>query len=135
MESGWEVELNKELKRLQLKYQTGFEIRLEFQPEDVQLRPRHDRGNGKKYCVNGEWMQGKIIIYENESLEKCIHVLHHEFIESVLLSDLVDPYVILSNALQNVFKTLNYMNQEKRIEALAKMEDLEYGQRVSGKRQ
>jgi len=133
IESSWLEEMKKELKRLTAKYQAGFEIELEFRPCDVTLRPKHDRGNGKRYCVSGEWMEGKIIIYENESLQKCVHVLHHEFIEYVLLSDLVDPYVILSNALQNVFKTLNYLSQEKRVEVLAKVEDEEFGKRISGR--
>ena len=101
-----ETQLRKEFNRLKLKWQAGFEIELVYEPTDVVLRPRVTLADGKKRVVNGEWCNGKIKIYVNESLEKAIHTLHHEFIEYILCNDLVDPYVMMANALQNVFKTL-----------------------------
>lgn len=121
-----ETELNKELDRLKLKWQAGFEIALDFQPMDVIFRPRIELADGKKRVVNGEWCKGKITIYVNESLEKAIHTLHHEFLEYILCNSLIDPYVVMANALQNVFRTLTYQAQEKQIETLANLEDREY---------
>jgi len=121
-----EAKLREEFKRLKLKWQAGFEIELVYEPTDPIMRPRITLADGKKRMVNGEWVNGRITIYVNESLEKAIHTLHHEFIEYILCNDLVDPYVTMANALQNVFKTLTYQAQEKRIESLAKMEDVEY---------
>jgi hypothetical protein len=121
-----EAELNKELKRLQEKYKLGFEIELDFHPTPMFDRPTIVRADGRKLRVNGEWNNNTITIYEDENLDKALHVLRHEFIERMLLIDLVDPYVILSNSLQNVFSTLAYKSQEKKIELLAHLEDEEY---------
>lgn len=122
----WTEELEKELERLKQKYQTGFECVLEWQPTEIFARPIIYRLDGKKLRVHGEWQENRIIIYENESFKKAIHTLHHEYLEYILINSLAYPYVILSNALQNVFRTLAYKEQEKRIEQLAKMEDREY---------
>jgi hypothetical protein len=111
-----EAELNKELKRLQLKYGAGFELKLEWHPTALFDRPTIHRADGKKMKVNGEWTNHTIIVYENADLDKALHILRHEFIEWMLLSNLVDPYVILANTLQNVFQTLSYKAQEKQIE-------------------
>jgi len=124
----WTEEFNKELKRLQKKWETGFECVVEWQPTELFLRPRIYRPDGKQLTVHGEWKGNRLIIYENETLEKAIHTLHHEFIEYILVNDLADPYVILANSLQNVFRTLAYKKQEMRVEQLAKLEDKEYEQ-------
>lgn len=116
-------ELQKELKRLQEKYKTGFGIEIVYQPTDVMLRPRITRADGKRLIVNGEWKGNRIFIYNDENP---VHTLHHEFIERFLLEHLVDGYVILSNMWQNVFRTLMYKDQEQQIEILAKLEDEEY---------
>ena len=121
-----EKELNRELERLIRKYPFGVEIELIFQPTDVLLRPRVKLADGKERHVCGEWINNKITIYENRSLADCVHVLHHEFFEMLLMSELVDPYVILSNALQDVFRTITYLNQEKKVETFAKVEDREW---------
>jgi len=121
-----ESELNKELKRLQLKYGAGFELKLEWHPTDLLHRPTIQRADGKRLKVNGEWANTTITIYEDESLDKALHILRHEFIEWMLLSNLVDPYVILANTLQNVFQTLSYKAQEKQIELLVRLEDEDY---------
>ena len=121
-----ESELNKELKRLQLKYGAGFELKLEWHPTPLLNRPTIHLADGKKMRVNGEWTNHTIIIYEDESLEKALHIERHEFIEWMLLSNLVDPYVILANTLQNVFQTLSYKAQEKQVELLVRLEDEEY---------
>jgi len=124
--SNWIEEFNKELKRLQQKYSAGFECVVEWQPLNHTLRPRIYRPDGKQLVVNGEWKGSRLIIYEEEYLERAIHTLHHEFIEYILMNSLVDPYVILANAVQNVFRTLAYKAQEKQIEVLANLEDKEY---------
>lgn len=121
-----ESELKKELTRLQERYKAGQEIELIWKPIAPLHRPRFTRADGKVMVVNGEWTNGQIKIYEDQDLDKAMHTLHHEFAEMIILSDLVDPYVILSNALQNVFRTLTYISQEKLIEKLAKLEDEEY---------
>jgi ribosomal protein L21E len=126
-------ELELQLKRLEAKYKVGNDVEIVWEPRDLIMRPHITTAEGKTRVVQGEWTSDKIIIYENESLEKAIHVLNHEFIERMLCTTLVDPYVVLSNALQNVFKTLNYLGQEKLIEKLAKMEDKTYGERISGR--
>jgi len=118
--------IEKELKRLQKKYGVGWELKVYWRPTPPHERPIVYRADGKKMRINGEWTTNSIIIYEDQNEEKIIHCLHHEFVEWMLLSDLVDPYVILANALQNVFRTLTYKTQEKRIEILAKLEDEEY---------
>jgi len=122
----WTEELNKELKRLQKKWKAGFECIVDCQPTELFLRPRIYRPDGKEMVVHGEWKGTRLIIYENESLKKAIHTLHHEFIEYVLVNDLADPYILLANSLQNVFRTMAYKKQEARIEQLAKLEDEEY---------
>jgi len=121
-----DAELNKELKRLQLKYGAGFELKLEWHPTPLLNRPTIYRADSKKMRVNGEWTNNTITIYEDESLEKALHITRHEFIEWMLLSNLVDPYVILANTLQNVFQTLSYKAQEKQIELLVRLEDEDY---------
>lgn len=122
----WNQELKRELKRITEKYPFGVDVELVFQPTDVLLRPRVKLQDGKERHVCGEWSNNKITIYENDSLDKCIHTLHHEFFEMLLMTELVDPYVILSNALQDVFRTITYLNQEKKIETFAKVEDREW---------
>lgn len=122
----WTSELQKELERLQQKYQAGFECIVDWQPTEPFLRPRITRPDGKKLVVHGEWKGQRLIIYEHEKLKKAIHTLHHEFIEYILINDLVDDYVILANSLQNVFRTMAYKKQELRIEQLARLEDQEY---------
>jgi len=116
-------ELNQELKRLQQKYATGFNIEIVYRPTDVAFRPRITCPDGKRLVVNGEWKKNRIFIYNNEDP---IHTLHHEFVEKFLLEHLVDGYVILSNMWQNVFRTLMYRDQEEQIEILARLEDEEY---------
>jgi hypothetical protein len=126
-------ELEIQLKKLETKYKIGNDVEIVWEPRDLLLRPKITTADGKLRVVQGEWTNEKIIIYENENLEKAIHILNHEFVERMLCSTLVDPYVILSNALQNVFRTLTYLSQEKLIEKLAKMEDKQYGERISGR--
>jgi len=121
-----EAELNKELKRLQQKYGAGFELKLEWMPTPLLDRPTIHRADGKKLRVNGEWTNNTIIVYEDVDLNKALHVLRHEFIEWLLLSNLVDPYVILANTLQNVFQTITYKAQEKQVELLVRLEDEEF---------
>lgn len=125
----WTEEFDKELKRLQQKYQAGFECVVDWQPTDVFLRPIINRPDSKRLRVHGEWKGTRLIIYEDSDLDRAIHVLHHEFIEYVLINDLVDDYVIFANSLQNVFRTITYKKQEARIEQLAKLEDQEYAKR------
>lgn len=122
----WTKELNDELKRLQQKYQAGFECFVDWEPTEIFARPTITRPDSKQLRVHGEWKGSRLIIYENEKLEKAIHTLHHEFIEYILINDLVDDYVILANSLQNVFRTMAYKKQELRIEQLARLEDQEY---------
>lgn len=122
----WTEEFDKELKRMQQKFQAGFECIIDWEPTDIFLRPKIYRADGKQLRVHGEWKGTHLIIYEDKSLKKAIHTLHHEFIEYVLINDLVDNYVIFANALQNVFRTLTYKQQERRIEQLAGLEDTEY---------
>lgn len=124
--SNWTEELNKELKRLQLKYKVGFECAVDWQPTEVFLRPRIHRPDGKRLIINGEWKGNRLIIYENVDLNKALHTLRHEYIERMLINDLVDPYVILANSIQNVFRTLAYKSQEELIERLTRLEDEEY---------
>jgi hypothetical protein len=126
-------ELEIQLKQLELTYKVGNDVELVWEPRDLLMRPKITTADGKTRVVQGEWTNDKIIIYEDEDLEKAIHILNHEFVERMLGSTLVDPYVILSNALQNVFRTLTYLSQEKLIEKLAKMEDKKYGERISGR--
>jgi hypothetical protein len=126
-------ELELQLKRLEAKYKVGNDVEILWEPRDILKRPRITTAENKTRVVNGEWTNDKITIYENEDLDTAIHILNHEFVERMLCSTLVDPYVILSNALQNVFRTLTYLSQEKLIEKLARMEDKQYGDRISGR--
>jgi len=120
-------EVQKQLKYLQEKYKVGFDIKLDWQPRDLKLRPRITRPDGIQLIINGEWTQnGQIIIYEDKDLKKAIHLLNHEFIEKMLIESLVDPYLIYANSLKRVFETFTYKTQEKQINSLTKLEDDHY---------
>lgn len=120
-------ELNKELVRLQLKYETGFELIVEWEPRSYLNQPPNML-LGKGRCAaevvpNGNISQFKIVIYEARSLERIIHCLHHEFLEHMLVADLAQPFVDYANSLQRTLEQIQYKCQEKRVENLAKMED------------
>lgn len=125
----WLKELNDQLKWLQQKFKAGFECVVDWQPTEIFLRPRINRPDNKKMVVHGEWKGNRLIIYEDKELRKAVHTLNHEFIERMLINNLVDPYVLLANSIQNVFRTMAYRSQEALIEKLAALEDIEYEER------
>jgi len=107
----WIKKLNTELERLKEKYEAGHECVVEWKPTELLFRPTITRPDGKKMRVHGEWCGTHLIIYEDEKFKKAIHTLHHEFLEYILINDLVDPYVLMINSIQGVFRTMAYKIQ------------------------
>jgi hypothetical protein len=128
-----ETELNRELRRLQIKYRAGFDIlRVEWHPTHPDLCPKNDQIEGGYIageCVNDpvnitRWY---IIVYEQEDVDAGLHTTRHEFIEHIITKPTA-TFVKLSNVLIKLINELQYETQEDVVEAITKMEDEEYEQ-------
>lgn len=93
--------LKSELTHLKQKFQMGQELKLQWMPN-----------NGPK---SGEVIGGTICIYEADE-GKASDTLRHEFVEYVLMSELVAPYKRLVNKLIAAFEEEMYGRKEKLVE-------------------
>jgi len=89
-----------ELDHFRHKFQMGQELKLQWMPK-----------NGPK---SGEVTGTTIRIYEAKALD----TLRHEFIEYLLINELVAPYKRLINQLISLFEEEMYDRKEKLIERL-----------------
>jgi hypothetical protein len=118
-------ELNKELKRLQTKYNACSEYTVCYEPceKTTQLPFNRDA------VLNGEVnkVEHKLMIY-CYGLEDALHTLRHEFFEAYL-DCLIDPYVTIYNEMQrayeNSFMITTYKSKESIIERFVKLEECE----------
>lgn len=94
-------QLKTELIHLKQKFGMGQELKLEWMPK-----------NGP---MSGEVSGGSIYIYEaNEA--KALDTLRHEFVEYILMNELVAPYKRLVNKLITVFEEEMYDRKERLVE-------------------
>lgn len=130
-----ESELNKELRRLQIKYRAGFDIlRVVWQPTHPKLCPENDLVDEKGAYVGSECVPDpvnitrfQIIVYEQSDMHEALHKVRHEFIEHIITKP-NKAFVRLSNALLKLINEMQYETQEDVVEAITKMEDEEYEQ-------
>jgi hypothetical protein len=130
-----EAELNRELRRLQIKYRAGFDIlRVEWRPTNPSLCPKNDKVDSENAYIGGECVNDPvnmtrwyIIVYEQEDEDMALHTVRHEFIEHIITKPTA-TFVKLSNVLIKLINELQYETQEDVVEAIAKMEDEEYEQ-------
>jgi len=95
--------LETELIHLKQKFQMGQELKFEWMPN-----------NGPK---SGEVTGTTIRIYEaNEA--RALDALRHEFVEYVLMNELVAPYKRLINKLISLFEEEMYSRKENLVERL-----------------
>lgn len=103
---GVQRRLEEELNELKQATNMGHELSLEWVP---------DRGSK----LSGEVKDSVIYIYEEDEA-KAIRTLKHEFLDH-LVSQAIEPYKVITNAL---IKTLNedaYRRKEKIIDALTRL--------------
>lgn len=96
-------QLKTELIHLKQKFGMGQELKLEWMPN-----------NGPK---SGEVTGGTIHIYEADEA-KALNTLQHEFIEYLLMNELVAPYKGLVNKLISLFEEEMYKRKETLVEKL-----------------
>jgi hypothetical protein len=90
--------LETELTHLKQEFQMGQELKLQWMPND-----------GSK---SGEVSGGTIRIYEADDA-KALDTLRHEFVEYILMNELVAPYKRLVNKLIMLFEEEMYDRKEK----------------------
>lgn len=95
--------LETELSSLKQKFGTGQELKLEWIPND-----------GPK---SGEVTGTTVRIYESKEA-KALDTLRHEFVEYVVVNELVAPYERLVNKLISLFEEEMYDRKERLIERL-----------------
>ena len=88
------------------QFQLGQELKLQWAPN-----------NGPK---SGEVGGGIIKIYETDQT-KALDTLRHEFVEYVLVNELVTPYKRLVNRLISLFEEEMYDRKEKLVERLREL--------------
>jgi hypothetical protein len=93
--------LETELTHLKQKFQMGQELKLQWMPND-----------GSK---SGEVSGGTIRIYEADDA-KALDTLRHEFVEYILMNELVAPYKRLINKLILLFEEEMYDRREKLVD-------------------
>jgi hypothetical protein len=98
--------LKLELTRLKSKFNLGRELKLQWIPN-----------NGQK---SGEVIGTTVRIYEADQA-KALDTLRHEFIEYLLIQDLVAPYKRLINKLISLFEEEMYDRKEKLVERLQEL--------------
>jgi hypothetical protein len=98
--------LETELNHLKQKFQMGQELSLEW-----------SANNGRK---SGEVIGTTIHIYEADEA-KALDTLRHEFVECVLVNELVAPYKRLINKLIALFEEEMYDRKEKLVERLQEL--------------
>jgi len=98
--------LEAELARLKQQFQLGRELKLEWMPDD-----------GPK---SGEVSGGIIKIYE-AGQTKALDTLRHEFVEYVLVNELVAPYKALVNRFISIFEEEMYDRKEKLVGRLQEL--------------
>lgn len=96
-------QLEAELAHLKQKFQIGQELKLEWVPN-----------NGPK---SGEVTGTTVHIYEIDE-SKALDTLRHEFIEYILVNELVSPYKQLINKLISLFEEDMYKRKERLVERL-----------------
>jgi hypothetical protein len=120
-----QLELNKELKRLQEKYTECQEYTVEWMPCIKHERMPFNRNAELNGEVNKT--EHKLMIYCSEYTE-AMHCLRHEFFEA-FFDVLVSPYVDLFNEMergyQNAFMKTNYNIKESYIEKQVRREEAE----------
>jgi len=98
------AKLSHELKRLQCLLNVGHDLKLVW-------APRHD-------CIlDGKVKASTMRIY-SEGLEEALKTLRHEFFDYVL-SETIEPYKEVTNALITVVNKQAYGRKEKLVEKLA----------------
>lgn len=102
--------LESELERLKSVLNFGQELKLEWTPGRV----RHFDGRR----LSGEVLGEVIHIYE-ESEQKALRTLKHEFIEYVLANEFTEPYRQLVNTLVMAFEKEARRRKEKLVERLS----------------
>lgn len=98
--------LEDELASLKRKFQTAQELKLEWIPNDD---PK-----------SGEVIGTTIHIYEADEM-KALDALQHEFVEYILINELVAPYKRLVNKLISLFEEEMCDRKEKLIERLREL--------------
>ena len=98
--------LETELDHLKHKFQMGHELRLQWTPN-----------NGPK---SGEVTDTTIHIYEADPT-KALDTLRHEFVEYILVNELVAPYKRLINKLISHFEEEMYDRKEKLVQRLQEL--------------
>jgi hypothetical protein len=98
--------LHAELARLKKSFQMGQELKLQWIPND-----------GPK---SGEVTGTTVRIYESDST-KALGTLRHEFLEYVLVNELVAPYKQMINKLISLFEEEMYDRKEKLVERLQEL--------------
>ncbi len=93
--------LEAELSQLKRRFQMGHELKLQWTPN-----------NGSR---SGEITGGVIHIYEADQTA-ALDTLQHEFIEYVLMNELVAPYKRLINKLISAFEEEMYDRKERLVE-------------------
>ncbi len=112
-------EINKELEWLQKEFGRGKELCAKCQTK----RPTQEMPFDKNYELSGEVdkINHILFIYET-NLEEAIHTLYHEFIEYLIDTEFVSPYVTLYNHMQRgyekAFEETAYQRKESMIELI-----------------
>ena len=98
--------LRMELAHLKRRFQMGQELKLQWTPNTG--------------STSGEVIDGTIRIYEADETN-ALNTLRHEFIEYILMNELVAPYKRLINKLISLFEEETYDRKEKLIGKLQQL--------------
>jgi hypothetical protein len=105
-------QLDSELKMLQNKVSTGYEVTVEWQPGATEFG-----AGGKKLA---EIVRGDTIFIFSGNLDEAISLVRHGFLEWIL-NQHTRPYLRLINKLITLQEEQQYERKEKIIEALLKL--------------
>ena len=105
------MELNEELDRLKIIFDTGHHL-------DLLYLPGSDRRDEKGNPLLGEVQNKTIIIYEEDE-RKAHHTLQHEFIE-YLIKQRTAGYILIINKQKEIIEALLYERDEELVETVVR---------------
>lgn len=103
--------LEHEIRSLQQRMKTGYEVRLKWLPGVVRRR------DGKRLA---EEVRGNTVIIYADNRQEAIELVRHGFMEWVL-NQQTKPYRQLINRLIALFEELQYEKKERTIDALTRL--------------
>lgn len=103
--------LENELDKLKKIYNKGYHLKLFYLPTD-------ERKSEEGLRIFGEIQNGTIIIYE-QSLERAIEILCHEYIEYIIKTEM-ENYLIIINKQKEIIEALLYRSGEGTVNTLVR---------------